>query len=300
MSKPVDQLWELYSKYGATPRVTFGTSAASDEKKVKEAIAVCTASEVLFSPLDIDASPVTRTLLAVEPHIRSSRINRRALIVRIATPYIADYLVRAAMRRTDLADAFRIAISTMLEKGRNEVVAAMLFKAAARYCLQNDEFSSQVLRPLTSKKAYKLILGIEDVRSFASVDELKIQKEGIYFVPNQPMFPAIDALAFVARTPILIRYATSKHCPIDTAGLELLETALPRTKWSYVFVVPDFLVPSFSEQPLVRPLKKGFPQIEQYVMGLSMNDLFPHPQKAIDINLQQATTSTSHQDVQPK
>ncbi|GJJ09209.1 hypothetical protein Clacol_003431 [Clathrus columnatus] len=288
MSKPIDQLWELFSKYGPTPRVTFGTSAVADEKKVREAVSLCIPSEVLFTPLDaIDVSPVTRALLVIEPRVRqSSKPNRHLLVPKIATPYIADYLVLAAMRRSDLSEAFRVAIPSMLEKGRNEVLAAMLFKAAARYCLKNDE-AAQVLRPLTAKKAYKLVLGIEEVRHFTSVDELKIQREGIYFVPNQPMFPAIDALAFVARTPILIRFATSKNCPIETSGLELLAEALPIVKWTYVFVVPNHLVDSFTEQPFTPPLKKqSHPQIEQYVMGLSMADVFPASQKSVEMNLQ--------------
>lgn len=290
LSKPIDHLWELFSKYGATPRITFNSSAAVDEKRLKDAVSACVASEVLSSPLNIDVSPVTRTLLAVEPRVRANKINRHTLVLRIATPYIADYLVRASMRRAELADSFRMAIPTMLAQGRNDIVAAMLFKAAARYCLQNDD-STQILRPLTSKKAYKLVLGIETVQTFTSINDLKTQREGVYFVPSQPMFPAIDALAFVMKTPILIRYATSLECPIDSAGLELLEEVLPVARWSYVFVVPESIADSFHEQPLTRPLKKKLIQIDQYVMGLSMDDLFPQAQKAIDMSLQQATTS---------
>ncbi|KAF8522697.1 hypothetical protein BU17DRAFT_64179 [Hysterangium stoloniferum] len=284
--RSIEELWELFNKYGPTPRTAYITSPVSNEAKVHSAIKRCTGEDLLYASSDIDFSDASRFLLVLEPHrSRNGKISRRLLITRIATNYIAEAIVENATTRSDLLYPLRDNFPALLTNVYKKDLAHMLFRAAGHRYMSSkrdpDKQSVYALQSIDKEKAqtYRLSLDIDEEYVFDDAEQLRGYPEQIYFRPAQDHFPSVDGLAFLNGRPILFRYATSPTCPIDTEGLDRLAKVISRSKWTYVFVLPKAggMADKFTRQTMRGGvgLAAWKARIDQYVLALGVHDLFP-------------------------
>ncbi|KAL6302320.1 hypothetical protein BKA93DRAFT_406727 [Sparassis latifolia] len=288
--QPTDrELWAAYSQFTASARTVYWCCVHRTEylSEIRGALDKCQDPHALFPLADggWDDS-VSNVLVIVGQATLDGKIYRGIMHGKVATPFIWDMIHQHAQRL--LGSSMRQIYNNLLSDRISRGTAGSIFEDTAYHVLSAVGTQSYAVRSLPSGHNSSSQMQWDlSITSQAVIFEKICQISGnlvprTYYRPLNSNIPSINSFTFVDGTPILFRFTTSLDHSIEVQGLQSVANILPtksryRKKWKLVFVVPTDIEPEFKYQ-LYEPSsyrETWEKRVDQYVMGLSAEQLFP-------------------------
>ncbi|KAL6298934.1 hypothetical protein BKA93DRAFT_808983 [Sparassis latifolia] len=282
-SRTTEELWDAYHQFGPSARIIYKSDPVEHRNEIRSALRNCRDPSILFPGNEATWDGSCNVLVVVEPATIDGVVHRNMLTGKIATPYImnmvheeAEHLLGLAMRRT-----YRHLLSHDISRG----AAGIIFEDMAHHLLGGTASCTRSLRKLppggTRSTMKRKDLTMDSSVIFDSIAQISGNvRQRTYYRPL-PHFAGIDSFALIDGTLVLFQFTISPDHPVEVKGLESIQTLSAeqpiKCEWMLIFVVPTAIEPDFKRQLLQPVSSRGTwdQNVDQYVMGLTLEELFP-------------------------